>query len=208
MTGWRSFNDSRGQKRFDYYQILGVKRTDSLETIQKKYRLLALKHHPDRNMGNPEGRNKCLEMMKFINEAYSTLKDDSTRKEYDAEYDAAFRGEKVKHVDPAICGRAAGYYREGNKYAERFVKDLQSGYSKSADVEYRGAEHCFKKIIEAAPDSELAELAEMNLEMLKEYKRLDLSSLRQERFAQYGGMAFFVLGGALFSHYAAQDFSA
>jgi molecular chaperone DnaJ len=38
----------------DYYRILGVKPTSSLEEVRRCYRLLARRHHPDHNPGDPE----------------------------------------------------------------------------------------------------------------------------------------------------------
>ena len=32
----------------DYYKILEVKKTDSIDTIKKNYKKLALKYHPDK----------------------------------------------------------------------------------------------------------------------------------------------------------------
>ena len=36
----------------DYYDILGIKRDASAETIKKAFRKLAKKYHPDSNAGN------------------------------------------------------------------------------------------------------------------------------------------------------------
>lgn len=63
----------------DYYNILGVDRNASQKSIKESYRKLALKYHPDRNLGDP----KANEKMKSLNEAYAVLSDTSKRKEYD-----------------------------------------------------------------------------------------------------------------------------
>jgi molecular chaperone DnaJ len=50
----------------DYYGILGLKEGASYEDIKKRFRQLALKHHPDRNPGDPISE----EMFKLVAEAY------------------------------------------------------------------------------------------------------------------------------------------
>ena len=54
----------------DDYSILGVSKTDTLETITKKYKKLALKFHPDRNKNNKE---ECEEKFKEISRAYTNI---------------------------------------------------------------------------------------------------------------------------------------
>jgi len=61
----------------DYYTILGAERTASRRDIERLYRRLASQHHPDRG-GNED-------LMKSLNEAYRVLKDDSIRRDYDAQ---------------------------------------------------------------------------------------------------------------------------
>jgi len=64
----------------DYYAILGVSKSASEEDIKKAYKKLALKHHPDRNLNDPEkARAKFVE----INEAYEVLSDKSKRSIFD-----------------------------------------------------------------------------------------------------------------------------
>lgn len=62
----------------DYYEVLGVSKTDSVDTIKSQYRKLALKFHPDRNK-SPE----AAEHFKEISEAYAVLADPEKRKVYD-----------------------------------------------------------------------------------------------------------------------------
>lgn len=60
----------------DYYAVLGVDKDASQAEIDRGYRRLASKHHPDRG-GNEE-------QMKLLNEAYGVLKDTTLRSSYDA----------------------------------------------------------------------------------------------------------------------------
>ncbi|MCD6218423.1 DnaJ domain-containing protein [bacterium] len=67
----------------DYYDILGVGRNASQREIESAYKKLALEFHPDRHMDNPLA-HLAEERMKSINEAYSALKDPSSRRQYDS----------------------------------------------------------------------------------------------------------------------------
>ncbi|MGI9069283.1 MAG: DnaJ domain-containing protein [Pyrinomonadaceae bacterium] len=61
----------------DYYSILGAGETASQDEIERLYKRLAMRHHPDRG-GNAEE-------MKAINEADGVLGNDATRCTYDAQ---------------------------------------------------------------------------------------------------------------------------
>jgi molecular chaperone DnaJ len=63
----------------DYYEILGISKTSSVDEIKKAYRKLAMQYHPDRNPGD----KKSEEKFKEIAEAYSVLSDEQKRANYD-----------------------------------------------------------------------------------------------------------------------------
>jgi len=66
-------------EKLDYYEVLSVERTASTDEIRKAYKREALKHHPDRNPGNPTAEAQ----FKACNEAYQILSDGEKRKIYD-----------------------------------------------------------------------------------------------------------------------------
>ncbi|MFA6358061.1 MAG: molecular chaperone DnaJ [Candidatus Omnitrophota bacterium] len=65
----------------DYYEILGVQKTASIEEIKRAYRELALKFHPDRV---PMEQKKDAETkFKEMSEAYAVISDEQKRSLYD-----------------------------------------------------------------------------------------------------------------------------
>ncbi|MDE3244568.1 MAG: molecular chaperone DnaJ [Acidobacteriota bacterium] len=63
----------------DYYEVLGLDRSASLEEIKKAYRKLAMQHHPDQNPGDKASEEKFKEAA----EAYGILSDPEKRSTYD-----------------------------------------------------------------------------------------------------------------------------
>lgn len=62
----------------NYYQILGVSLNATEKEIQKAFRILARKNHPDVNPNDPQAEAR----FKKINEAYQTLKNPTKRIQY------------------------------------------------------------------------------------------------------------------------------
>ena len=59
------------------YNVLGVSPSASTDEIKKAYRVLAMRHHPDRN-DHPLSESR----FNAINKAYETLSDPKKRAEY------------------------------------------------------------------------------------------------------------------------------
>jgi DnaJ-class molecular chaperone len=95
----------------DPYQTLGVKKDASQETIQKAYRRLAKKLHPDLNPGNKQAE----EQFKAISAAYDLLSDPQKRARYD-------RGE----ID------ASGAERPRQRYYRDFADAASNSYTSDA----------------------------------------------------------------------------
>ena len=88
----------------DYYEILEVSRTASLEEIKKAYRRLAVKYHPDKN---PDDKT-AEESFKEVSEAYEVLWDPNKREVYD------------RFGHQGLQGRGAGFHDPFDIFREFF----------------------------------------------------------------------------------------
>ena len=66
----------------DHYRTLQVTRDADAEVIERAYKALSLKYHPDR-VGAAD-RAQATRRMQSINEAYAVLRDPAQRRAYDA----------------------------------------------------------------------------------------------------------------------------
>lgn len=67
----------------NYYEILEVNKKASKEVIEKAYKVLVKKYHPDLQTGT--NKKYAEEKIKEINEAYSVLTDQFMKEQYDIE---------------------------------------------------------------------------------------------------------------------------
>jgi DnaJ domain len=81
----------------DYYYILGVGRTASQDEIERRFKRLALQHHPD--------RGGDAEEMKAVNEAYRVLGNTTTRQAYDSQQQGS--DDAVNPVAPPLSPPSA-----------------------------------------------------------------------------------------------------
>ena len=68
------------QELENYYELMEISETASQEVIERVYKLLAKKYHPDLNPDNPKAAE---EKFKKISVAYDTLSNETKRKAYD-----------------------------------------------------------------------------------------------------------------------------
>jgi len=67
----------------NYYDLLEVSPRASKEVIEKAYRVLVKRHHPDFHKNEDKAREE--EILKKINNAYEVLSDEEKRQKYDTQ---------------------------------------------------------------------------------------------------------------------------
>ncbi|KAL8414956.1 hypothetical protein RB594_005965 [Gaeumannomyces avenae] len=98
----------------NYYAILEVSESASVQQIRDAYKRAALKTHPDRIAANSPERPERTRRFQLVNDAYYTLSDSTRRRDYDAQRKlfGGFRGAEPADpfADPndTSTGAAAG----------------------------------------------------------------------------------------------------
>ena len=125
----------------DPYKILGVEKTATQDEIQKAYRKLAKKIHPDLNPGN----KKAEDQFKEVASAYTLLSDEAKRKQFDAGEIDGLGAEKPRqnyYRDYADAGTAnpythnAGFGDDDDFFSELFRR--QGNRGGGGDFKMRG----------------------------------------------------------------------
>lgn len=130
----------------DYYEVLGVTRTASVEEIKRSYRRLAMKYHPDRADGD---KAEAEIRFKECSEAYEVLSDPDKRRRYDQFGHAGISGQHdFSHMDVGdifsmfddIFGGAFGGFGGARGAAGRGRRASQRGFDLETQVELTLAE--------------------------------------------------------------------
>mmetsp|Transcript_21290 Transcript_21290/g.39471 ORF Transcript_21290/g.39471 Transcript_21290/m.39471 type:complete len:1440 (+) Transcript_21290:135-4454(+) len=105
-------------RQVNYYKVLGVDEFAPQEEIKKSYKRLSLIYHPDKSSGlSAEEQEEHAAIFIELKNAYATLADNATRRQYDRDRDHAVSGAEIN-----------GYKKKADKAsfdAAKVLKKLQ-----------------------------------------------------------------------------------
>lgn len=113
----------------DYYAILEIELSATQEEIKKAFKRLAIKFHPDKNLGID-----TTQKMQLINEAYLFLKDTEGRAKYDEEYKFYTQYEKKKKQEQ----------EQKKRYEEDRTQQERQNQRPEPEAEYFQEEYSFR----------------------------------------------------------------
>lgn len=117
------------------YEILQVSENASPEIIEKAYKILVKKYHPD--LQPAEEKKNAEDKMKEINEAYEVLGDEQKRNAYDIELEEERREEELERQRSSTFSQNNQNYT--NSYSNQNVqtKENNNGFNYEKDrMEY------------------------------------------------------------------------
>ena len=117
-----------GAAMSNYYDILGVDKDATDKDIKQAYRRLARQYHPDVNKNDAAAEEKFKE----INEAYSVLSDEDSRKKYDRYGDKWKQADQFDQARTSPDGGVHWTFVDGNDsfpgFGGRGMEDLFGGF--------------------------------------------------------------------------------
>ena len=117
----------------NYYEILEVNESASQEVIERVYKLLAKKYHPDMNLDNPK---EAEEKFKEVTTAYETLSNPDKRKKYD---------EELAYERQAASQASTYTSFEEASYNEPVYEDIAQEVPNNIEEQKKKIEHLAKK---------------------------------------------------------------
>lgn len=118
------------KRKKDYYEILGVERSCSVDDVRKAYRKLSLKVHPDKNKAPG-----AEEAFKMVSKSFMCLNDEESRKRYDV----VGSDEIVYERRPARRNQGFNGFYDGDVDAEEIFRNFFfGGMNPGAATQFRG----------------------------------------------------------------------
>lgn len=132
-----------------YYEILEVNPKASIEIIEKAYKVLAKKYHPDLYEGDK--KIYAEKKMRDINEAYKILSDEFLREQYDSEI-------QKENEDANYKKYPSNYRQRTNERKKTQQNNLQGNVGKNEVGTYRGIFGVTKAVFQNRPRLSLKDL--------------------------------------------------
>lgn len=153
------------------YEILEVSENASPEIIEKAYKTLAKKYHPD--LQEEANKSKAEAMMKKINEAYDVLGNEEKRKAYNAELEAKREQEELeKQSTQGFQGYNGNMQYQNGNYANYSNNNVNN---QNANYNYEKERLKYEKKLQA---EELKQRQKMQDNLNKEYQNAYENYLR------------------------------
>ena len=125
-------------KKGTFYEVLEVSENASGEIIEKAYKVLAKKYHPD--LQSAAQKKSAEEKMKTINEAYDVLGDPEKRKEYDAKLAEEREQERLRQEQAAQNYSTQQTYQQ-TPPVNSYSPNITANNNMDADYERRRQEY-------------------------------------------------------------------
>lgn len=122
----------------NYYDILQVNRNASPEIIEKAYKTLAKKYHPD--LQAEENKKQSEEILKEINEAYETLSDAEKKQVYDTlltQQETQTTNQSNKATDATSFSKDELHYKQQQEALRQQKKQYQEHLQYEQELAYQ-----------------------------------------------------------------------
>lgn len=149
-----------------YYEILEVNPKASIEVIEKAYKVLVKKYHPDTYEG--EEKIYAEQRLRDINEAYKILSDEFLREQYDAELQKEMTFNYI--------------YKDDNKTKKnRKIRRSDKNIDEEREIKTKSDIGTYKGVINVAKMA------------FKNRPKLDIKNLKKEDYIAMGLTAIIVI---------------
>lgn len=154
-------------KKATLYEILQVSENASEEIIEKAYKVLAKKYHPD--LQQEEDKKNAEAMMKKINEAYEILGNKEKRAEYDNQLQAERKQEEANTY-------TTDKQKANNNYTNiNYNTNVVNNKNQNNNLDYEAEQLKYEKKLQ---QEELKQRKKMQEDLNKEYENAYYNYLR------------------------------